>query len=118
MPIKSKTCIRTVAILPEPMLIFCPLCSNALGVKEQSLFCQCCPYVYNLEGAIGSRIPFTPKRLEDVLGGEAEWKNVDQTDATCPKCEHSRAYFMQIQIRSADEPSTIFYRCTECTHQW
>lgn len=30
---------------------------------------------------------------------------------TCPKCEHPRAYFMQIQTRSADEPMTTFYKC-------
>lgn len=40
--------------------------------------------------------------------------------AICPKCENTRAYFMQIQIRSADEPSTIFYKCCRntCGHQW
>lgn len=39
---------------------------------------------------------------------------------TCPKCEHDRAYFMQIQIRSADEPMSIFYKCCNeaCQHQW
>ena len=39
---------------------------------------------------------------------------------TCPKCEHPRAYFMQIQTRSADEPMSIFYKCCnhECQHQW
>lgn len=26
--------------------------------------------------------------------------------ATCPKCDHGRAYFYQLQIRSADEPMT------------
>jgi DNA-directed RNA polymerase III subunit RPC11 len=30
----------------------------------------------------------------------------------CPKeCGSDRAFFMQIQIRSADEPSTTFYKC-------
>lgn len=29
--------------------------------------------------------------------------------ATCPKCDHRRAFYMQIQIRSADEPSTTFF---------
>ncbi len=38
----------------------------------------------------------------------------------CPKCEHPRAYFMQIQTRSADEPMTTFYKCCspECGHRW
>ncbi|CAO1631799.1 unnamed protein product [Parajaminaea phylloscopi] len=40
--------------------------------------------------------------------------------ATCPKCDHDRAYYFQLQVRSADEPMTTFYRCTKpsCTHQW
>lgn len=38
----------------------------------------------------------------------------------CPKCEHPRAYFMQIQTRSADEPMTTFYKCCslQCGHRW
>ena len=33
--------------------------------------------------------------------------------AVCPKCENDRAYFKQIQIRSADEPMT---RCKLISH--
>lgn len=40
--------------------------------------------------------------------------------ASCPKCSHSVAYFMQIQIRSADEPMTTFFKCcnSSCNHRW
>ncbi|KAI0320273.1 transcription factor S-II-domain-containing protein [Amylostereum chailletii] len=38
--------------------------------------------------------------------------------ATCPKCDHDRAYFYQLQIRSADEPMTTCDSCASCTHQW
>lgn len=60
------------------------------------------------------------KELDDVLGGTAAWANVDATDERCPKCAHPRAYFMQIQTRSADEPMTTFYKCCnhECAHRW
>jgi DNA-directed RNA polymerase III subunit RPC11 len=84
------------------------------------------------------------KEVDDVLGGAAAWENVDSTEGTvqlpmltfaikryflshalhitaeCPKCGHGRAYFMQIQIRSADEPSSIFYKCCneKCQNQW
>lgn len=51
------------------------------------------------------------KAVDDVLGGEDSWKNVDSTEVECPKeCGSERAFFMQIQIRSADEPSTTFYK--------
>jgi DNA-directed RNA polymerase subunit M/transcription elongation factor TFIIS len=54
----------------------------------------------------------------DILGGKSAWENVDRTSAICPKCQHHEAYFVQIQIRSADEPMTIFYKCCQCTFQW
>ena len=46
------------------------------------------------------------KEVDDVLGGEGAWDNVDQTAAQCPaeSCDSGRAYFFQLQIRSADEP--------------
>jgi len=60
------------------------------------------------------------QELDDVLGGSAAWANVDSTAERCPKCSHSRAYFMQIQTRSADEPMTTFYKCCNqvCGHRW
>ena len=58
------------------------------------------------------------KAIDDIMGGSEAWKNADQTDATCPKCEAHRAYYQQLQIRSADEPMTTFYRCVSCGHNW
>ena len=56
--------------------------------------------------------------MDDILGGSGAWDNVDSTLVTCAKCEHDRAFFLMIQIRSADEPMSIFYRCCSCGHQW
>lgn len=60
------------------------------------------------------------KAKDDVLGGAAAWENVDQTEIECPKCDNKKAFFMQIQTRSADEPMTTFYKCTnwDCQHKW
>lgn len=58
------------------------------------------------------------KEIDDVLGGQGSWDNVDQTRTQCPTCGHDKAYFFQLQIRSADEPMTTFYKCVNCTHQW
>jgi DNA-directed RNA polymerase III subunit RPC11 len=33
-------------------------------------------------------------------------------------CASMKAYFIQIQMRSADEPPTTFYKCVECGFQW
>lgn len=104
------------------MLIFCPNCGNRLVIYEGTTAftfrCQTCPY----EQAIKDRVESTKytklKEVDDVLNDANTWKNVDQADTKCPKCEHEKAYFMQMQIRSADEPSTTFYRCVSCSHNW
>jgi DNA-directed RNA polymerase subunit M/transcription elongation factor TFIIS len=55
----------------------------------------------------------------DILGGKSAWENVDRTTIFCSKCaQQVLAYFVQIQIRSADEPMTIFYKCSMCQFQW
>lgn len=40
--------------------------------------------------------------------------------ATCPNCSFGKAAFIQIQLRSADEPATTFYKCMNenCRHSW
>ncbi|GFO44844.1 DNA-directed RNA polymerase subunit [Plakobranchus ocellatus] len=106
------------------MLTFCPVCANVLVVEEgpQSMrfACNTCPYVQNISRKISHKVYPKLKEVDDVLGGAAAWENVDSTEVTCPKCEHKRAYFMQIQTRSADEPMTTFYKCCNmaCSHRW
>jgi len=69
---------------------------------------------------MSKKVPLIRKKVDDVLGTAEEWENVDQIEAKCEKCGNNRAYFMQIQIRSADEPMSIFYKCTkrDCGYQW
>jgi DNA-directed RNA polymerase III subunit RPC11 len=42
------------------------------------------------------------------------------TSVQCPneKCRNDQAYWYQLQIRSADEPMTAFYKCTKCAKEW
>lgn len=63
-----------------------------------------------------SRKELERKEVDDVLGGEGAWDNVDNTAAQCPleDCGGERAYFFQLQIRSADEPMTTFYKVCFC----
>ncbi|KAJ2734980.1 hypothetical protein IW152_001962 [Coemansia sp. BCRC 34962] len=104
---------------------FCPSCSNLLLVEpgtgaegETCLVCQTCPYIYPIRKPIISRTILKRKEVDDVLGGEEAWKNVEAIGAVCPVCRHERAYFKQIQLRSADEPMTSFFKCcnVKCDH--
>jgi DNA-directed RNA polymerase III subunit RPC11 len=103
-------------------MLFCPTCANILLIEKTiadfRFFCKTCPYVFVLEQKFEKKMQLERKEVDDVLGGKEAWENVDQIDATCPKCSNERAYFMQIQIRSADEPMTTFYKCTKCGNQW
>ena len=36
----------------------------------------------------------------------------------CSQGLNDRAYYQQLQIRSADEPMTTFYKCTSCGLRW
>ena len=85
------------------------------------LCCKTCPYSYSIGGTFWSKtdVPIrNKKRVDDVLGGDDAWKNVDTTRSRCPKCSHDVAYFLMVQTRSADEPMTQFFRCVECANQW
>lgn len=107
-------------------LRFCPLCSNMLlvdaggGPGSLRMTCRTCAYVHRLAKPIRSRTECVRKVVDDVLGGASEWENVQKTAVECPECGNGEAYFRMIQTRSADEPMTTFYRCTQrrCTHTW
>ncbi|KAK6019097.1 putative transcription factor S [Ostertagia ostertagi] len=106
------------------MLVFCPFCGSMLQIEESDscmqFSCPACPYICPVTKKVSSRIYPKLKDLEEVLGGPSVWDNAQVTNERCPKCSNDRAYFMQIQTRSADEPMTIFYRCAnaECGHRW
>ncbi|KAK6329909.1 RNA polymerase III C11 subunit [Orbilia javanica] len=108
------------------MLLFCPTCSNSLTVHrhpstgQNALTCPTCPYNYPLTRRLFERRNIRRKEVDDILGGEGSWDNVDNTEVQCPDevCGGERAYFYMVQIRSADEPMTTFYKCMKCGHKW
>ncbi|KAF2857761.1 rna polymerase iii c11 subunit [Piedraia hortae CBS 480.64] len=111
------------------MLLFCPNCSNTLSVTTNHaaggncFTCRTCPYQKPLDDGIYYERHYMPKkkRLDgDILGGADAWKNVDRTPIRCKndRCGSNEAYFRQVQIRSADEPMTTFYKCCRCGTDW
>ena len=105
-------------------MLFCPSCGNILLVESAAtglrFFCQTCPYIHPVKHTYRKVVPLKRKAVGDVLGSEEAWKSAETIDEPCPVCSNVTSYFQQIQTRSADEPSSIFYRCgnAKCKHQW
>ncbi len=104
-------------------MLFCPYCCNLLLIEKASVMrfaCKTCSYTYNIEKEFINYSYFENKQVETILGSKDIWENVSKTDATCKKCENDKAYFKEIQIRSADEPATLFFKCSNinCGFEW
>ncbi|KAK6260508.1 zinc finger protein [Theobroma cacao] len=107
---------------------FCPTCGNMLQFelphmgRPSRFVCPTCPYVCQLENKvkIKRRQHLVKKEIEPVFNSDDMKIGGAETDATCPapNCGFGRAYFSQIQIRSADEPATTFYQCLRCEKRW
>ncbi|EIW80451.1 hypothetical protein CONPUDRAFT_105468 [Coniophora puteana RWD-64-598 SS2] len=103
-------------------MLFCPTCANHLVISAETGFnkwaCNTCAYEFPITKQMTSRTKMKRKQVDDVLGGDEMWKHADSTAISCDKCNHGRAYFYQLQIRSADEPMTTCARCAGCGYNW
>ncbi|CAJ2503760.1 Uu.00g111540.m01.CDS01 [Anthostomella pinea] len=108
------------------MLLFCPQCSNILTVSpspetgRNRLECRTCPYQHAIDEPMYSRRHFKRKEREEVFGGAGAWDNAQKGTVQCPvtTCSGKEAAYYELQIRSADEPATLFYKCMTCGHRW
>ncbi|VDL60335.1 unnamed protein product [Hymenolepis diminuta] len=110
-------------------VLFCPVCDSLLSIEQSSncyaLNCTepSCAYQWFVNSVISQdHIPHADLRLrleEDaIFSADDVYSNAATIEETCPKCGNKKAYFIEMQTRSADEPSTIKYSCTQCHHIW
>jgi transcription elongation factor S-II len=66
-----------------------------------------------------------PEVFTNITSGARELQKVIQTFAgvistmyTCPKCGSKKCTFTELQMRSADEGSTTFVTCVDCSYKW
>ena len=76
------------------------------------LECRTCPFEHPIEETIFSRKTFVRREKDDVFGGPGAWDNAQKAKVQCPAegCNGDEAAFFQVQIRSADEPMTSFFK--------
>ncbi|KAK0749260.1 hypothetical protein B0T18DRAFT_436848 [Schizothecium vesticola] len=106
-------------------ILFCPHCANLLILSRMEtggnrVECRTCPYQHAIEETIYSRKNFPRKEKEDVFGGPKAWDNAQKIAIQCPtsNCDGSEAAYFSVQIRSADEPMTNFFKCMTCGGRW
>lgn len=96
---------------------FCPSCEVRLRKSETGLVCGRCGY--SVAGDRPSGIIIEQQDSEfNVLDGTDGKEALPTIRIDCEKCGHGEAVWWMLQTRSADEPTTQFYRCTECNHTW
>ncbi|NVM35193.1 MAG: transcription factor S [Candidatus Lokiarchaeota archaeon] len=109
------------------MVEFCPECSNLLRKrkdKDNSFLACKCGYqkeILSDNSKIESHVQKKKQALEKnllIISEEDKISVHPKTKKNCPKCSNKEAETWQKQMRSADEPSTHFFRCTECKHTW
>ncbi len=110
---------------------FCPSCEAKLKKNSSTLTCPRCDYVSedgkeadSAVAAITIDIPYTatPHNSEFNVLEQKDTKDDDgfmpAIEIECEKCGNNKAVWWMLQTRSADEPTTQFYRCTQCKYTW
>ena len=57
-------------------------------------------------------------KTENGASNEKQTVQHARIDEPCPNCQHTELLFYTMQLRSADEGSTVFYECEKCKHKF
>ena len=132
--------IERMERLPESVtavMHFCPIDQNLLHITDRHRasdgevydgevydgnfrwYCLTCDYTYPIEEPVRIDVAVRPKEPGGIVGGEDAWSGAPETDGGgCERCGCKRAYYKEMQTRSADEPMTLFYKCKGCGELW
>ena len=103
---------------------FCPKCGGLMVPKKSGshvvLICRRCGKKKTAKLKKFKISAHSGKKKGKILVIDKKSKIdvLPKTDVTCPKCNNDKAYWWMQQMRSADEASTRFYKCTKCGYVW
>ena len=97
---------------------FCPKCEVRL--KKGSTTSAICPKCGYSESTAKKTKKETKEELSkfNIVEGDEGKETLSTIKIDCEKCGNNEAVWWMLQTRSADEPTTQFYRCTKCSHTW
>ena len=111
---------------------FCPDCGDLFDfeiIQNNFIICQRCGGKTSIENIKNHCIETEDtyqeykiwvgklKNEEDKLRTKQEEKRTIINEI-CPKCGNNKMYFYTMQVRSADEGSTVFYECVKCHYKF
>lgn len=98
---------------------FCPKCEVKLKKDGPDLKCAKCGYI---EGNIIPQqkkvVDEEPTEAFNVFAENEGEESLPTIKIECESCGNDEAVWWMLQTRSADEPTTQFYRCTKCKNTW
>jgi DNA-directed RNA polymerase subunit M len=98
---------------------FCPNCEVKLKQGDSGLQCQKCGYVVEEKETKQPKKTTQEPELQFNVLAENEGEDALPTiKIECEKCGNDEAVWWMLQTRSADEPTTQFYRCSKCRYTW
>ncbi|MFY9301627.1 MAG: transcription factor S [Candidatus Nitrosotenuis sp.] len=93
---------------------FCPKC----GIRLKKGTCQKCGYAGSEEKQGTKNTAAQLDKDFTVFDEPRGNETLPTISIECEKCGHGEAVWWMLQTRSADEPTTQFYRCGKCSHTW
>ena len=109
-------------------LKFCPSCESRMKLmsEEGTVKCPKCGYAEQDKYSLQNQEKLQPRQTRSENISKSSLKVMDSdapnamptTSIECAKCGNMTAYWWMLQTRSADEATTQFYRCTECSYTW
>jgi DNA-directed RNA polymerase subunit M len=100
---------------------FCPKCAVRLKKNNNtSVICSKCGYSERTVKETKETKKETKEELTklNVVEGDEGKETLSTIKIDCEKCGNNEAVWWMLQTRSADEPTTQFYRCIKCSHTW
>ena len=99
---------------------FCPKCEVKLKKSISGLQCSKCGYTEGQEVKNTKKVvdEQEPNKVLNVFEENEGDESLPTIKIECEKCGNDQAVWWMLQTRSADEPTTQFYRCIKCRHTW